>query len=87
MNASHIWIGGGFITKNREDYFEEKTEVRKVNGTTLDKTWFFDGSSWIPIKSMMEKRNKAACSIVLDQDGEVAYFIKTAHKKYQDKKK
>ena len=54
-----------------EDDSDEEKEIGKAYGVTLDKTWFFDGNSWIPIESMKEKRNKAACSIVLDQDGEV----------------
>ncbi len=81
MNASHIWVGGGFIPETvkevsiNEDYSEEDTEIGKVNGTILNKTWFFDGSFWIPVESMLENRNKAACSIVFDQDGEVRYFV------------
>jgi len=67
LNASHIWVGGGFVPQ-----FLEKENTRKPNGgITLNKAWFFDGLSWISIKEMGEKRNLAACSIVYDQNGEV----------------
>jgi hypothetical protein len=81
LNASHIWVGGGFIPETvkkvsiHEDYSKEDTEIGKVNGTILNQTWFFDGSSWIPVNSMLEKRNKAACSIVFDLNGEVSYYF------------
>jgi hypothetical protein len=82
LNGTHIWIGGGFVPPFEikdplEVEFEEdkkarqKVPKRTTGGKTLKKAWFFDGFSWIPTKSMGEERNKAACSLVIDKDGEV----------------
>ena len=80
LNGSHIWIGGGFVPPFEiRDPLEEKINGVPTNtnrgktggGKTLKKAWFFDGFSWFPAKSMGEERNKAACSLAFDQDGEV----------------
>ena len=57
--------------EGQEDYPKKPKKI--VGGITLKKAWFFDGFSWIPAKSMETERNKAACSLVIDQDGEVNY--------------
>ena len=84
LNGSHIWIGGGIVPKFEiKDPLNVKFEEDKLTnprynktgksggGVTLNNAWFFDGFSWITAKKMKVKRNKAACSLVIDKDGEV----------------
>lgn len=84
LNGSHIWIGGGFVPPFViKDPLEvnvegnpEPTKKKTAGGIVLKKTWFFDGFSWIPATSMSEERNKAACSLLIDQNGEVQWQFK-----------
>ncbi len=74
LNATHIWVGGGFVPQfvgtNPSEDDSEKDQGNSKN-ITLNMAWFFDGFSWISVKEMDETRNFAACSIVYDQNGEV----------------
>jgi hypothetical protein len=66
LNTTHIWVGGGSLLQKNPDP-EKSKEI------TLTTAWLFDGFSWMSVKEMTEKRNLAACSIVIDQSGEVRF--------------
>ena len=45
-----------------------KNRMPKQSGNfTINKSWLFDGFSWVPIKPMTVKRAKAACTIAFSE--------------------
>ena len=45
----------------------EKRMPKQSGNFAINKSWLFDGFSWVPIKPMTVKRAKAACTIAFSE--------------------
>ncbi len=71
LNASHIFIGGGYIPIydiNGLKIENEDKEEEYAGNETLNKAWLFDVFVWKEIESMNDKRQNFACTLAFNQD-------------------
>ena len=69
LNASHIFIGGGYIPIYDVNGLQVlNSGVEFAGNETLNKAWLFDGFVWKEIEPMNDKRQNFACTLAFNQD-------------------